>query len=259
MHKLKMGLAVGVAAAGLLLGSYSLSAKEQPIGIPMFMAMPTFFVLGSPQPRLYYLGSTTSTTNGTAFSFTNFDISAAPEHANRCIVVGCAGDINIHLSGTWLIDGAAVTLNIGDQLAKMIGKSKPTGSTVDISVSGFGSTASFITIAVFAIYPSGGITQLDNVELGAGTTATKSYTADLNVSNGGVVIFISNSVSNTSSVHSWTGTDAIVEVFDTVMEGTHTVSAGYILTGDTLTTHDLSATRGTSGTNWRGVALSWAA
>lgn len=262
MNKLKKGLAAGVAAAGLLLGAYSLSAKEQPLGVPAFMAMPQFFFLtGSPTPRpnvLYNLGTSLATTNATSYTYSNFDISAAPEDGNRTIVVVSASPGAAQGSTTMTIGGVSATRNISDSGCAIYSAVVPTGSTATIALSGLAATANYCVISVYAIYPAS-VTPVDTVQFGAGTLAAKTYT-DVAVAAGGVLFYVCFSpAANVTHTQSWTGADSVVEDYDqnNIDSITASVNIGHIETTAASTTDDLTITRSAGGTNYQGCCASF--
>lgn len=261
MKKLRMGLAAAVAVSGLLLGSYNLSAKEQPLGVPQFMAMPMFVFFGASGPdRIYFLGSSVNTTNGSAtYTFTNFDISAAPEHANRLIVVFASTPGQNQSAGSSNIGGSAAT-KYGSEVAEGVyGRVVATGSTATITISPGAGGSDHCVIKVYAIYPASS-TQVDLVQ-NSTTIGTAAVTVnDLEVVAGGVVIYGAHNTNNTGTWSvTWTGADTVVEDYDTATESSAETS-GHIEISASTTTDDLTATRSTfAGDRGRFIAVSWGA
>ena len=175
---------------------------------------------GSPPSPLQYIGTTTSTVNGTTHTFTNVNIGSAD--ADRVVIVGINWAANIDLDGV-TFEGNAAFLNtvfqapVGQSfLSAMAVLPVPTGTDMDV-VATFGSSAVTCVIHVWTVV----LSDLGFIDFGwTWEDSTTSSTLALDIRPDGWAVGCTAAGNDQTSA--WSGSDAITVRHDSLVEALYT-------------------------------------
>lgn len=213
-------------------------------------------------PSASFLGSSSSTTDASSYSFSAFDIGT--EHAQRIVVVGVIvrdTDSDNRITGV-TIGGSAATRAIDTSSAGGVGNMRlagiyyraiPTGLTAAAGVS-LNNSANACAIARWVIYPTS-TTPVDAVEAESGSGATAGA-LDLATTAGGFALAVTAHNSSTATTWAWTGSESVTEDLDLALGGSARWSAASFLVTVSSTTNDLTASW-SGGANHCIAAASW--
>lgn len=266
MHKFRKGLAAGVAVAGLLLGSYNLQAKEHPLGVPMFMAMPTFVLIsGAPFPPAFEIANTDqfiqNNTTLTTFNDTGTALGAEPPSGFRRFIILCIGAK--HQSGASAYSGATIGGNACTTLKTAVHLPStpacaaiailevPTGTTANVAIT---FTSPGMEICGFLVYRlitgPGGYTVLDDAS-GTGTAGVCSIPMDT-ARNG---LTLGCSMNRNGGAWTWAG---LTELNDIDVQTTENLSTAALIPSTPETNRSITATSGSGGDAWVAVGVTLA-
>jgi hypothetical protein len=193
---------------------------------------------GSDPLQFEHTGNTYDPASGNQYTFTNVDIGSA--HADRMVVAAVSlrggltviSNIKINAVNGTLTTQQASLSNVGISFDKV---STGTTCTIQVNLSNSNPTGCSLSVYVFRTSAS---TALDSV---TGVGSTSQILANIECSEGGVVIVAGNKTTATLMTGSWNGTDSNVEDYSAIDE-TAARYFSHVLTTEASTTRDFTFT-----------------